>query len=920
MDKLLTRAIECGALVDPWNILGFQGQFSLFPAPENSVLDHRVDQLVELMEEIFAVAAQLWRAAALRQAPALQATMARWMGSLAEWWDQFAATTVASIEAFSGAEAYESARHVAQALEAWHKAGAASGDIAFWRQHVEAFTSPKAYALVVEALLDAGDLVAAMALLVQWLSQAGQLPLEQGEFSFHVLARRWLAKACAAADVDATAVSLVQSAEAQTLVRKFFEVLEANADDFWLVPDLERRGPRSAKRKRAAGEDEELPEEDRELFAAAYDEMVYVDSTADGVEADMLEAESAGQKTDYELELEGRRVRERLAFLGTVSQLWKTAALACGSPAAEKPLDDDVLGAWLAQANRNHERLLELLASMDVKTVEPTSASRDALLEYERQRSVKEMLLDAAIGTAVDTVDAQQVLRGLLHPASQASQTGPIDVLCRAVLAGEPDEARRRWHAFLATLEKQPLLYVSLGRGGDPREIVAARGLQPMLRDLARALPKLGLLRETCQLLETARHMEATHAFAAGAVSEFDRLFEVGYKALVESLVEVSRSWPVSPEDRDRGRELADADLVDVLEQLTESLLKQWLAHSRTLRLSVLEKIGDEKAWQALVKFIERYGHDLLLQRFLNLGNLRAILHQGVENWLVRLSEDPDAGDDLLVVRDLDRRLPRLRSGQTSDDHLRSDRRELRRVPRLQQHHHPERSRRTDLHAVGLPPPARPIRSHRLAFAPGGPGPRNSGPRRSQRSRRNVVPGHGRTHRRRCRRAHQAIARLASEIWHAATDRRRSSGRTIHPPPGHRPRAGAGDAGRRGRAPRATERSFRTLAARNRRADARTDRRRAGRSRLVARPGKRSPQGPAQPHRPRGIARQPMARRPAPAGDARNRRATGRLGTRAAVRTVAVFAPGQAGAEHQGRIPRKQGRSLPAPSIASATR
>ncbi len=279
--------------------------------------------------------------------------------------------------------------------------------------------------------------------------------------------------------------------------------------------------------------------------------MVYVDSTNDGVEADMLEGEAAGQKTDYELELESRPVRERLAFLGTLSQLWKTASLACGSPAAEKPLDDDVLQGWLDQVSHNHDALLALLANMDVKTVQPTSASRDALLEYERRRSIKELLLDAAIATAVDTVDAQQVLRSLLQPANRPSQTGPIDVFCRAVLAGEPDEARRRWHAFLSTLEKQPLLYVSLARGGDPRQIVAARGLQTMLRDLARALPKLGLVRETCQLLETARQMESTHSFAAGAVSEFDRLFEVGYKALVETLAEVSRSWPLGQEDRE---------------------------------------------------------------------------------------------------------------------------------------------------------------------------------------------------------------------------------------------------------------------------------------------------------------------------------------------------------------------------------
>ena len=46
VEELLHRAIECGALVDPWNILGFGGQYSLFPAPENSVYDQRVDELI----------------------------------------------------------------------------------------------------------------------------------------------------------------------------------------------------------------------------------------------------------------------------------------------------------------------------------------------------------------------------------------------------------------------------------------------------------------------------------------------------------------------------------------------------------------------------------------------------------------------------------------------------------------------------------------------------------------------------------------------------------------------------------------------------------------------------------------------------------------------------------------------------------
>src|SRR5690606_38785897 len=120
-----------------------------------------------------------------------------------------------------------------------------------------------------------------------------------------------------------------------------------------------------------------------------------------------------------------------------------------------------------------------------------------------------------------------------------------------------------------------------------------------------------------------------------------DRLFAAGYEALVESLVAMSEDW-ASPADPAQ----ADNELVECLERLTESLLKQWLAHSRTLRLSVLERIGDDKAWQATVSFIERYGGDLFTQRFLNLGNLRAIQHQGVDAWLERLVEDPTAGEN----------------------------------------------------------------------------------------------------------------------------------------------------------------------------------------------------------------------------------------------------------------------------------
>ena len=107
--------------------------------------------------------------------------MSRRLERLAAWWDEFASTEVGSIEGISGRATLESAESVAAALRAWHEGGAAGGDLAFWRQHVEQFRSPKAYALVVDALLEQRDLVAAMALLIQWLSQSSEIALIEQE-------------------------------------------------------------------------------------------------------------------------------------------------------------------------------------------------------------------------------------------------------------------------------------------------------------------------------------------------------------------------------------------------------------------------------------------------------------------------------------------------------------------------------------------------------------------------------------------------------------------------------------------------------------------------------------------------------------------------------------------------------------------
>ena len=75
-------------------------------------------------------------------------------------------------------------------------------------------------------------------------------------------------------------------------------------------------------------------------------------------------------------------------------------------------------------------------------------------------------------------------------------------------------------------------------------------------------------------------------------------------------------------------------------------MLASWLAHSQTLRLSPLEPVNDPKKWERLVAFIKDYGDPVFTQMFLQLGNVRAILHQGVAAWLKRAM---DEGEDNLA-------------------------------------------------------------------------------------------------------------------------------------------------------------------------------------------------------------------------------------------------------------------------------
>jgi hypothetical protein len=311
------------------------------------------------------------------------------------------------------------------------------------------------------------------------------------------------------------------------------------------------------------------------------------------------------------------------------------------------------LEAWFAQAIANRAKLLELLDNVHRHPLPKPNGGHESLVEYDRRRLLKESMLGQIITTCVETSAAARVIGALAGRPSLPTDLPPWYAVAVPTLAAvwqrDPCGVRASFPALRETLERQPVLYVPLARHGDPRKMFEALDVQHLLLALARSLPRLGLFNETVQVLDTEQLMERHRPDRDGAVTEFDRLFEAAYLAMVECLVDASEQLA------DAGPAHQDAELIDSLQRLTDTVVKRWFEHSRSLRLSVLEKVGDKQRWNSTLEFIERYGKEIFTPRFLNLGNLRAILHQGVESYLQQWQErDPDPGEEQpLMIREL---------------------------------------------------------------------------------------------------------------------------------------------------------------------------------------------------------------------------------------------------------------------------
>jgi hypothetical protein len=363
-------------------------------------------------------------------------------------------------------------------------------------------------------------------------------------------------------------------------------------------------------------------------------------------------------------------------FLYTLGRAWRETGIALAKAIQLPEVEGDIprirqgLQMWHARATENREDLLQLITAIQQMKLQRPGMNTEAMARFDRQRMLKESLLEQTVLTAVKMAAAEVCLEAALMVASgsdletrtegtMGSPRNSVETelrltsgLIAAAIRKQPASAATLGARFIESLEDKPILYAPVVRGGNPREVLSIRIRQQCIQDALVALPRMGLVRWTLDLIETARNMERNLVPGHGAVTQFDDMFEVGFRELVEALVRATanRNSLLAAEEQD-----ADTILITCLEQLTEHALGSWLQHSQTLRLSVMERLRSAPAWRSVVEFIERYGGDLFTQDFLFLGNIRAILHWGTENWLRSLRDEPRENGSYALVRALDR-------------------------------------------------------------------------------------------------------------------------------------------------------------------------------------------------------------------------------------------------------------------------
>ena len=652
---LIHRGIHCSALVDPWNILGFQGQFPLFSAREDAIPDNRVEVLLELVEQTFDSCALIMSEAAASGQTAVHDGVLHDFRQLAEQWDRYATTTVNDLTHIYGMQSVSAATKVGKALADWRNAGESAGDISFWRQHVEEFDVTSSFAQVVTTLLDRKDHIAALGLLMQWLSRADTIRMENGGHSIHVLLHRLMHSVCA--DTDETA--------RWNMLRRLFAFMEANAGPFWSVPSLTEFAAQQKKRGKSDSENQDSldlqhlfdgDEADAEdnLFEAAWDDVSYRDSTDDGNAGDTIDEGYAPGTTEFEVLY--RQIEPRLKFLHTVGSLWGIAAVSISRTSAlgEKLADEqqDHLREWLDSIRKCLKELGELVKEVQDYEVTTFSSDLEANLEYDVQLQCRFLLMQNVLSTAVEYLMAERLIGAVIAEQPESNKDSrsldrEVSRMLTAVFARDDEAARVCFPSLCRELRKRPLLYVPFENGGQPSAILKARTIQALIRVLLSQLPRMGMLEETFLLLQTALQMERTGRPLGQAVTEFDRLFRIGLSNSVDAILHSSSRW------KTRSAQSGTA-LFRRIQRLLDAYSNLWVKHSASMRLSIVEDLHDDERAEEVRDFIERYGDDLFHTRMLTLGNARAIVHNGAEALLEELENAVAPFQRVKLLDDID--------------------------------------------------------------------------------------------------------------------------------------------------------------------------------------------------------------------------------------------------------------------------
>ena len=663
IEEFFQRGIQCGSIVDPWNILGFQGQFPLFANREDAVPDVRVEFLIEMMEQFFSLyAATLSEAAMAGRDDVIDRTKKRFR-LLAEQWDQYATTTVEDIPRLYGMRTYESAIVVSNTLSAWQKqAGASENSLGFWREHVELFESHMAYHNVVQVLLQKGDLNSAFGLLMQWLNQSEETDLIQFDQNFSAALLEW---------TRALQKSEPEPSELFQRYHRMLELIEANAGNRWGVPKLIQELEDTSSIQEddqdwwdkpalngpwEEGEEEAFEDEEpNDPFAAAYEGVSFRDSADDGQEGAV--SDPSDPWADNEFEQLGRNYDPHLKFLHALAEIMQQAVLVAagliGKQGKNSQQQDVVqilesVKSWSNDLHRFERELGHLLHEVHSRELSSPSGAHDANIEYDIQLQSKLYLMHNIIWTLTRLRFVRRLAEALCM-SEQGNQLKKnekwLSDFLQAILCNDVITVRKLLPNCLQKLSRRKLLYVPLEHGGTPRSIADAQELHALLRFLVTALPGLGLYRETWHVMTTAYRMERGVRPRGPAITEFDRLFRHALSNTLSYLLESSKTW--------RSGKLSDEELIDILSEVVDHYGSIWLKHSATMRLSAAESLKHERLWETIQDFIHKYGAELFHARNLTLGYVRAIVQNGVDEFIEYLEENDDPINPSPLVEDL---------------------------------------------------------------------------------------------------------------------------------------------------------------------------------------------------------------------------------------------------------------------------